>query len=114
MYLDIPASGNLDEAAMATFRETGPAAPVRRLRLWRDGAWRWCAVTGWSDGGPVAAAIQAIEESGDGPARLVHGGPLGLRLAEQEDPAAAIAWDLADPRQWGEPFLLLTPEAEWR
>lgn len=111
MYLDIPANPNLDEPAMATFKEAGPASEVRELRLWRDGAWEWCAVTGWDEGGPVPALIQPIEESGDGPARLVHGGPLGLRLRVAGRPAA---WDVADASQWGEPFLLVTPEAEWR
>lgn len=114
MYIDIPASENLPDPAMATFRETGPAAPVRRLRLWRNGAWCWCAVTGWDESGAVPASMQAIEESGDGPARLIHGGPLGLRLAELADADDDPAWDLADPKQWGEPFLILRPEAEWR
>lgn len=110
MYLDIPASANLDEPAMATFKEDGPARPVRELRLWREQAWVWCSVTGWDESGPVPAYIQPIEESGDGPARLIHGGPLGLRLAV----GTVSAWSTADPAQWGEPFLILTPEAEWR
>lgn len=111
MYLDIPANPNLDEPSMATFKEEGPAVPLRELRLWRDGSWRWCAVTGMGEDGPVPAFIQPIEESGDGPARLVHGGPWGLRLREGGQPAR---WDVADPGQWGEAFLLVTPEAEWR
>lgn len=111
MYLDIPANANLDEPTMATFKEAGPARVVQALRLWRDGVWQWCAVTGWDEGGPVPALIQPIEESGDGPAQLVHGGPLGLRLCVGDQPAH---WDVADASQWGEPFLLVTPEAEWR
>ena len=110
MYLDIPASANLDEPTMATFKEDGPARTVRELRLWRDGVWQWCAVTGWDESGPVPARIQAIEESGDGPAQLVHGGPLGLRLAV----GAVTNWSTDDSTQWGEPFLIVTPEAEWR
>ena len=113
MYLDIPASENLPEAVMATFRETAPGKPVQALRLWRHGAWHWCAVTGWDEHGAVPAVIQPIEESGDGPARLVHGGALGLRLAEH-DGASSMRWDLADAAQWGEPFLIVRPEAEWR
>jgi hypothetical protein len=111
MYLDIPASANLDEPCMATFKEEGPARPLSAIRLWRDGVWVWCAITGWDESGPVPAWIQVIEESGDGPAQLVHGGPLGLRLRvlDQEAP-----WSTNDQRQWGEPFLLVTPEAEWR
>jgi hypothetical protein len=111
MYLDIPANPNLDEAAMATFKETAPPQPVQAVRLWRDGVWQWCAVTGWDASGPVPAWIQAIEESGDGPAQLVHGGAYGLRLSAAQTP---VTWDLADASQWAEPFLLVTPEAVWR
>ncbi len=110
MYLDIPASANLDEPCLATFKEDGPAVPVRELRLWREDRWTWCAITGWADGGAVPAFIQPIEESGDGPARLVHGGPLGLRLGV----GAVERWSTDDATQWGEPFLIVTPEAEWR
>ncbi len=110
MYLDLPVSANLDEPAMATFKEDGPAKPVHELRLWRNGRWSWCSVTGWDESGPVPASIQAIEESGDGPARLVHGGPLGLRLGE----GSVTSWSTDDLGQWGEPFLIVTPEAEWR
>lgn len=114
MYLDLPECANLPEACMATFQETGPPQALARIRLWRDGTWRWCAVTGWSEGGAVPAQIQAIEESGDGPALLVHGGEHGLRLAELPGrDAATPAWSLADAAQWGEAFLLVTPEAEW-
>jgi hypothetical protein len=114
MYIDLEPSDNLPEAVMATFSETGPASPVQAIKLWRDGVWAWCAVTGWSEDGPVPALIQPIEESGDGPARLVHGGPHGLRLAALASPEATVRWDLADGSQWSEGFLLVTPEAEWR
>jgi hypothetical protein len=115
MYLDLPECANLPEACMATFQETGPPRTLARLRLWRDDRWAWCAVTGWSESGAVPALIQAIEESGDGPALLAHGGDQGLRLAEVAGPEApAPRWDLDDATQWGEPFLIVTPEAEWR
>ena len=110
MYLDIPASTNLDEPTVATFKAEGPARTLRELRLWRDGRWMWCAITGWDATGPVPAYIQAIEESGDGPALLVHGGPLGLRLGA----GTVTGWSTDDAAQWGEPFLIVTPEAEWR
>mgnify|MGYP000502671920 CR=1 FL=1 len=110
MYLDIPASANLDEPCMATFKEDGRSVTVRELRLWRDDAWVWCSVTGWDETGAVAAWMQPIEESGDGPARLVHGGPLGLRLGV----GLVTAWNTDDGTQWGEPFLIVIPEAEWR
>jgi len=119
MYIDIPPNDNLDEATMATFKETGPGRAVRAVRVWRDGAWQWCAVTGWGESGPVPAVLTPIEESGDGPARLLTGGDFGLRLApigapQAPAPAAipTVAWDLAQREQWGEAFLLCTPEIE--
>jgi hypothetical protein len=115
MYLDLDANGNLSEPAMATFKDTGPGRCIDAVRLHRDGVWQWCAITGW-DEGPVPAYITPIEESGDGPARLLHGGAQGLRLAPIDAPAAGgaptVQWDLADARQWGEPFLICRPEAE--
>ncbi|MCS6971105.1 MAG: hypothetical protein RMM29_07490 [Planctomycetota bacterium] len=110
MLLDIPASDNLAEPVMASFRTIGCPQRVQEIRLWRDGEWRWYAVTGWSESGPVPAWIQPIEESGDGTACLVYGGPLGLRLA----PAPVARWRLDDPAQWGEGFLLVTPDCAWR
>jgi hypothetical protein len=113
MYLDILPNDNLDEACMATFNVTGPGRPVTTIRLWRGGIWQWCAVTGWAESGPVPAVWSPIEESGDGPARLLTGGEHGLRFAVIADPAApAVRWDLADAAQWSEPFLICTPEAE--
>jgi hypothetical protein len=115
MYIDILPNDNLPEAAMATFTITGEATAVRTIRLWFEDRWAWCAATGWSEAGPVPALLHPIEESGDGPARLLTGGEHGLRLARIDGPdAAAPAWDLADPAQWAEPFIILTPEVEFR
>ena len=50
--------------------------------------------------GPAMACL--IEDSGEGMCYLVFGGAWGLRLRE-----AGTEWDVADTRQWGEPFLLL-------
>jgi len=113
MYLDLDANDNLPAPAMATFKETAPGRRIAAVRLLLDGAWRWCAITGW-DAGAVPAWSTPIEESGDGPARLLHGGAQGLRLAALAGPehAAAVRWDVQDPSQWGEPFLIVRPEAE--
>lgn len=112
MYLDIPACDNLPEPCMATFRETGPGQVVQTVRLWRNAQWSWCAVVGWADGAAIPAIIQPIEESGDGPALLLHCGDQGLRLAVVGE--ASTRWDTADATQWGEPFLIVTPDAQWR
>lgn len=114
MYIDIDPNDNLPESCMATFKETGPARVVRAVRLWRDGVWQWCAITGWSDDAPAPAGLSPIEESGDGPALLLHGGNQGLRLAVIAGPEAAgtVRWDVADADQWGEPFLIIRPGTE--
>ncbi len=99
--------------AIATYTETAPGRRNVAVRLLRADGWAWCAITGW-DGGAVPAWSTPIEESGDGPARLLHGGAQGLRLAPIADSAAAgaVRWDVRDPAQWGEPFLIVRPEAE--
>jgi hypothetical protein len=113
MYLDIEPNDNLPEGGMATFKETGPGRDIQSVRLWRAGAWQWCAVTGWSASGAVPARFTPIEESGDGPARLITGGEHGVRLAAL--PASGqVRWDLADPLQWSEAFLICRPETETR
>lgn len=115
MYLDIPANDNLAEPCMATFTVTGPAIPIHTIRLWLDTRWAWCAVTGWGESGAEPAVLQPIEESGDGPARLITGGEHGLRFAEISGPdAPAPVWNLEAPSQWAEPFLISTPEVEFR
>ena len=113
MYIDIEANDNLEEPAMATFNATGPSKEIDAVKLQLEDGWHWCAVTGWNDG-PVPAQFTPIEESGDGPARLVSGDAHGLRLAKIPEPgvAASVRWDLGDATQWAEPFLICLPDTE--
>jgi hypothetical protein len=115
LLIDCDATGNLDEPCQAVFNPSGEARPLRLARLWRGGAWRWCALAAWSAAGPSQAWMTPIEESGDGPALLLHGGEEGLRLQELDGPDASIRpWSLDDRAQWGEAFLIVTPETAWR
>jgi hypothetical protein len=114
MYIDIEPNDNLDEPVMATFNVTGPGQRIDAVHLdLGDGAWHWCAVTGWKDG-PVAAQYTPIEESGDGPARLVTGSDHGIRLARiaAPDQAGRVVWSLTDATQWAEPFLICIPDTK--
>jgi hypothetical protein len=116
MYIDIEPNANVDEAAMATFKETGAGRVVRAALIDVDGTTRWCAVVGWDGERPCDAKLTPIEESGDGPARLMHGGAQGLRFAriagaEPATEAGRVIWDLGDPAQWGEAFRICRPEA---
>lgn len=114
MYIDILPNDNVDTPTMATFKETAPGRDIRALKLHLDDGVFWCAVTGWSETGPVPARFTPIEESGDGPGRLISGGDQGLRLQRIGAPDAVdrVTWNLADPAQWGEPFLLCLPEVD--
>ena len=113
MYLDIQPNDNVAEPVMATFKETGPSQRIAAVRLHIDGEWQWCAITGWNEG-PAPSFFTPIEESGDGPARLVHGDEQGLRLARITVPteASRVRWDITDTSQWAEPFLICTPETQ--
>jgi hypothetical protein len=112
MYLDIEPNTNLPEGGMATFKESGPGREITAVKLWRDGAWQWCAVTGLGPTGAVPARLTPIEESGDGPACLITGGAHGVRLAVLT--GAAVAWSCDNAQQWSEPFLICRPEVETR
>src|SRR5690606_26126678 len=99
-----------------TFNATGADRPVTAIHLDVDDVWVWCAVTGWNDGAPMPAVLTPIEESGDGPALLVSGGNQGLRLARLAGPddPTTVRWDLHDPGQWAEGFLIVVPETRYR
>jgi hypothetical protein len=112
MYIDILPNDNLSEPVMATFKETGARRAILAVRLELPDGWSWCAITGWSENGAVPALFTPIEESGDGPGRLISGGEHGLRLAHMRGPGAGAAWDLHDTTQWAEPFLLCLPETQ--
>jgi hypothetical protein len=69
-----------------------------------DGVERWCDVTGVDESGILCPAMAClIEDSGDGACYLIVGGAWGLRLK-----ADGGDWDLEDPAQWGEGYLLLS------
>jgi hypothetical protein len=113
VYIDIEPNDNLDEPVIATFNQTGPGKPIVAVKLELNDGWHWCAVTGWNEG-PAPALFTPIEESGDGPAKLVSGDQQGLRLARISDPTQAknVVWSLADSAQWAEPFLICLPQVE--
>lgn len=87
-----PSTG--DEELLLRFKSEEPARAVTELFL--DG--RWCAVSGWDEGG-VAVAAQAllVEDSGSGTALLVCGARWGLRISPP------------DASPYGETHLLLDP-----
>ena len=50
-----------------------------------------------------------VSDSGQAAVHLVFGGDWGVRLKLQDSDED---WDIGSPRQWGEPYLMLTDEAD--
>ena len=111
--LEILDNPNCAAVELRVFHDAGPAEPVSQVRLERPpGASGWYEVTGWTAAGaPSPAAVQKVDDSGDGIAWLVAGGDAGVRLKPAGSPAP---WGLGDPDQWGEPFLLLADPQDIR
>ena len=108
MYVEVESNPNCGDSVFLRFRELGPARPVGQVRVYdRVSTGEWCWVTGWQDN-PLApcrlAVAQPVEDSGAGVGYLVSGGNWGLRLKLLE---SSEAWNLENPRQWGEAYLLL-------
>lgn len=108
--VDVAASANCDWAVVKVFASReAPREVTRVVTRQPDGTVGPCHVTGWAAGKPAAAYAASVFDSGEGVVLLVYGGDEGIRLK----PADSIEpWDVADPRQWGEPCLLLAPDAE--
>jgi len=105
---EIEENPNCRASDMMRYRETGPPRPVVQVRLYHEAPeGKLYDVTGWTDQAePPAhpATIQPVEDSGSGVAYLLQGGNCGLRFKPADSTAS---WDLSDPSQWGEPYLLL-------
>ncbi len=74
-----------------------------------EGAYR---VTGWSSAGggtPTPALYIPVSDSGQGVAHLVYGGDWGVRLKPLD---TEEGWDLQNPDQFGEPYLMLVNEED--
>jgi hypothetical protein len=77
--------------------------PVSRVRTVHLGTETWCDITGLTESGaPTPAMACLIEDSGDGASYLVFGAAWGLRCK-----IGQCGWDLNDPDQWGEVYVLL-------
>jgi|SRR5579863_9163114 len=109
MILDeIEENPNCAPSDMKRFRIVGSPRPVRQVRLYDrnpEGEIYW--VTGWrSDQSDPACLAQGVpvEDSGEGTVYLLFGGSWGLRFRPiiPDEP-----WNIQNPRQWGEPYLLL-------
>ena len=104
--LEIPPNPNCDAMELRLFNSLAPPQSAGHVRLDRGtGQARWFEVTGWTKTGERCPAwAQKIDDSGEGVAFLLYGGDAGLRLRPMERPGP---WQLGDPEQWGEPFLIV-------
>ncbi|OGX31593.1 MAG: hypothetical protein A3I71_01075 [Omnitrophica WOR_2 bacterium RIFCSPLOWO2_02_FULL_63_16] len=106
MVIEIPPNPNCEAVEMRIFHDLEGPRQISQIRLEREpGTPAWCLVTGWTlEHAPCEAVARKVDDSGEGTTTLVSGGEAGLRLQPVD---GATAWRLDDPRQWGEPFLLI-------
>lgn len=109
--VDVEGGGNSDLSMVRMFdameapRQVTTIAAAMRPDGWEGPS----MVTGWSSDGPCPAYAVRVMDSGDGSVLLVYGGDEGIRLRPAKTESD---WDLEDHEQWGEPCLLLPPDAE--
>lgn len=106
IVVEIPENPNCAPVDLRVFHDVKPPVQISRVRLERvPGQPEWCDVTGWTLAhAPCPVWARPVDDSGDGVALLILGGDAGLRLRPV---GSAGPWQLGDPRQWGEPFLLV-------
>ena len=69
-------------------------------------------VIGWSSKGggtPCPAMYAPVSDSGQAVVHLVYGDDWGIRLKPLESDED---WDVNNPHQWGEPYLMLTDQGD--
>lgn len=85
------------------------AEPVRRQAGTAGLETLYDVVAVGRDGAFGAAYAVKIADSGEGFAYLIYGDAWGIRLRPAVTPEP---WDLANPRQWGEPFKIYGSEED--
>jgi hypothetical protein len=105
VFIQIEENPNCAAVDGQVYQPRTPPRTVTHVRVARNGTEEWCDITGLDTGGtPTPATAHIIDDSGDGRCYLVIGGAWGLRLKHSSFPRS---WDLKDPTQWGESYLLL-------
>src|SRR3990172_1867022 len=124
MILNIDENPNCEPVETMRFKTVGPPRQIIQVKIYDDNEEGTpCWITGWSDDPRqprCPAYAQKVEDSGDGEAYLIYGGPWGLRLkpvsslgknqserSTQAPDSNDAEWSLANPQQWGESFLIL-------
>ena len=113
IFLEIEENENSEYMPMQVYEAQADPVPVRRVRLFEpDRPHGVYEVTGWSSEGsgtPCMAMYVPVSDSGQATVHLVCGDDWGVRLRPE---GSDEEWDINSPRQWGEPYLMLTDQAD--
>ena len=113
IYLEVEENENCDYMPLLVYEAHRDPVLISRLNLDEpDRPSGVYEVTGWSsDGGgtPCPAMYVPVSDSGQAMVHLVFGGDWGIRLKPLD---SAEDWDINSPNQFGEPYLMLTQEAD--
>ncbi|MDA1190041.1 MAG: hypothetical protein O2854_10280 [Chloroflexi bacterium] len=113
IYLEVEENENCEYMPMQAYEMHRDAVPIERVRLSHEGGPEQVyKVTGWSseEGGTACPAMYApVSDSGQAMVHLIFGGDWGIRLMPDE---ADEAWDVGSANQFGEPYIMLTDEAD--
>lgn len=109
MILRVDENPNCEAVEGRVFAESSDPTVVKAVLRWVGDKEAWCDVTGLDpEGEPCPAVARKVQDSGEGTASLVTGGRWGLRF---KPPICSHPWNVTDPHQWGEPFLLLSADS---
>lgn len=113
--MEVEHNPNFDGSYFLRFNEIGLARVVTHVKTYdHSSLGEWCEVTGWSadpESPQVEAYAQPVEDSGSGASFLVFGGDWGIRLKPEK---STDPWDLYNPHQWGEGYLLISDPRDLR
>ena len=109
LYLEVEENPNCEYMPLQVYEAHKAAVPISKVKLaLPDKPHGVYLITGWSsddEGTPCPALYTPVSDSGQAIVHLVYGGEWGVRfkpVGTDED------WDINDPTQWGEPYLMLT------
>ena len=113
IYLEVEENDNCDYMPLQVYEAHRDAVPISKVQLFEpDRPHGTYLVTGWSSDGagtPSQALYVPVSDSGQAVVHLVYGGDWGIRLKPED---SREAWDIASVSQFGEPYLMLTDEAD--
>ncbi len=112
IYIEVEDNDNCEYMPLMLYEAHADAVPVSRIVLDEPGRPPGVyQVTGWSsegNGSPCPAMYAPVSDSGQAQVHLVFGGDWGIRMKPEE---STVEWDIGDPEQFGEPYIMLMDES---